>query len=62
MEKEHHFQLSTMFVSMWDKKKECLNNEFVNPMIAWKIAGLPKLDGIHFVAVDGKHYKMEECC
>jgi len=51
-----------MFVSMWDKKKECLNNEFVNPMIAWKIAGLPKLDGIHFVAVDGKHYKMEECC
>jgi len=42
--------------------KECLNNEFVNPMNAWKIAGLPKLDGIHFVAVDGKHYKLEECC
>jgi TusE/DsrC/DsvC family sulfur relay protein len=42
--------------------KECLNNEFVNPMNAWKIAGLPKLDGIHFVAVDGKNYKMEECC
>lgn len=44
------------------QKKECLNNEFVNPMLAWKIAGLPKLDGIHFVAVDGKHFRMEECC
>ncbi len=42
--------------------RECLNNEFVNPMNAWKIAGLPKLDGIHFVAVDGKNYKLEECC
>jgi len=44
------------------QSKECLNNEFVNPMNAWKIAGLPKLDGIHFVAVDGKNYKLEECC
>ena len=42
--------------------KKCLNNEFVNPMNAWKIAGLPKLDGIHFVAVDGKNFKLEECC
>ncbi len=45
-----------------DQPKECLNHEFVNPMNAWKIAGLPKQDGIHFVAVDGKNYKMEECC
>ena len=45
-----------------DQPKECLNHEFVNPMNAWKIAGLPKLDGIHFVAVDGKNYKLEECC
>jgi len=45
-----------------EQPKECLNNEFVNPMNAWKIAGLPKLDGIHFVAVDGKNYKLEECC
>ncbi len=45
-----------------EQPRECLNNEFVNPMNAWKIAGLPRLDGIHFVAVDGKNYKMEECC
>ena len=45
-----------------EQPRECLNHEFVNPMNAWKIAGLPKLDGIHFVAVDGKYYKLEECC
>ena len=31
-------------------------------MKAWKIAGLPKLDGIHFVSFDGKNYRLEECC
>ncbi|MBM9514038.1 TusE/DsrC/DsvC family sulfur relay protein [Desulfogranum marinum] len=45
-----------------DQPKQCMNNEFINPMKAWKIAGLPKLDGIHFVNVDGKHYQMETCC
>jgi tRNA 2-thiouridine synthesizing protein E len=41
---------------------ECVNEEFINPMKAWKIAGLPKLDGIQFVSVDGKHFIMQECC
>jgi TusE/DsrC/DsvC family sulfur relay protein len=41
----------------------CVNEEFINPMKAWKIAGLPKLDGIHFITVDrGKNFIMEECC
>jgi tRNA 2-thiouridine synthesizing protein E len=41
----------------------CVNEEFINPMKAWKIAGLPKLDGIHFVTVDsGENFIMEECC
>lgn len=41
----------------------CVNEEFINPMKAWKIAGLPKPDGIHFVSVDkGKNFIMEECC
>lgn len=44
------------------QSQSCLNDEFINPMNAWKIAGLPKLDGIHFVAVDGKKYKLEQCC
>jgi len=42
----------------------CVNEEFIDPMKAWKIAGLPKPDGIHFVAVDSGHknFIMEECC
>jgi tRNA 2-thiouridine synthesizing protein E len=43
-----------------DQPKRCMNREFINPMNAWKIAGLPKLDGVHFVSVDGKHYQMED--
>jgi len=42
--------------------RECVNEEFINPDKAWKIAGLPKLSGVHFVSMDGKKYIMEECC
>ena len=42
--------------------RECVSEEFMNPEKAWKIAGLPRLEGIHFVSVDGKHYLLEECC
>jgi tRNA 2-thiouridine synthesizing protein E len=42
--------------------RECVSEEFINPEKAWKIAGLPRLEGIHFVNVDGKHYLLEECC
>ena len=42
--------------------KECVNEEFLNPEIAWKIAGLPKMSGVNFVTVDGKRYLLEECC
>jgi TusE/DsrC/DsvC family sulfur relay protein len=46
-----------------NQSRGCLNEEFLNPMKAWKIAGLPKLDGIHFVSVDsGKNFILEECC
>jgi tRNA 2-thiouridine synthesizing protein E len=43
-----------------DKPKKCVNDEFINPMKAWKIAGLPKMEGVHFVTVDGKNYQMED--
>jgi len=43
-----------------DQPKQCVNDEFINPMKAWKIAGLPKLGGVHFVTVDGKNYQMED--
>ncbi len=41
---------------------KCVNEQFINPEKAWKIAGLPKLSGIHFITLDGENYKMEECC
>lgn len=43
-----------------DQPKKCVNDEFINPMKAWKIAGLPKMSGVHFVTVDGKNYLMED--
>ncbi|MHB8809176.1 MAG: TusE/DsrC/DsvC family sulfur relay protein [Desulfobulbaceae bacterium] len=43
-----------------EQPKRCINREFINPMIAWKVAGLPKLDGVHFVTMDGKNYIMED--
>ena len=45
-----------------DQPRKCVNDQFINPEKAWKIAGLPKLDGIHFVTMDGKQFIMEECC
>ncbi len=38
------------------KSRHCMNEEFVDPMKAWKIAGLPKPPGIFFHSFDGKHY------
>lgn len=42
--------------------RKCVNEQFINPDKAWKIAGLPKMDGIQFVSMDGKNFIMEECC
>lgn len=43
--------------------RERRNNEGFDPMAMWKIAGLPKLEGIqHFVSFDGKNYKLQACC
>lgn len=46
-----------------ERPRECVNEQFINPGKAWKIAGLPKLDGVHFVTMNGgKSYLLEECC
>ena len=42
--------------------KQCVNEQFLNPEIAWKIAGLPKQESFHFISMDGKTFKMESCC
>lgn len=39
---------------------QCVNEQFINPEKAWKVAGLPKLGQIHFVTMDGENYSMEE--
>ena len=44
------------------QESRCVFNKFVNPEKAWKIAGLPKFDGVHFVTFDGEHYHMEDYC
>ena len=45
-----------------DQPRKCVDSQFINPGLAWKLAGLPKLDGINFVSMDGKHFTMEDCC
>ncbi|BHH82799.1 TusE/DsrC/DsvC family sulfur relay protein [Desulforhopalus sp. 52FAK] len=44
------------------QESRCVFNEFDNPEKAWKIAGLPKFDGVHFVKLDGENYRMEDYC
>ncbi|MFT5730898.1 MAG: TusE/DsrC/DsvC family sulfur relay protein [Desulforhopalus sp.] len=44
------------------QSSRCVFNEFDNPEKAWKIAGLPKFDGVHFVKLDGERYIMEDYC
>lgn len=34
----------------------CITDEFVDPMKAWKIAGLPKPPQVFFTSFDGKNY------
>ncbi len=58
--KYHAFPILNYVCKHIGQKKECLNREFVNPMKAWKIAGLPPLDDVHFISFDGKHYQLED--
>lgn len=60
--KFHAFPILNYVCKNLDEPRICVNEKFIDPMKAWKIAGLPKPDGIQFVAVDGKHYSMQECC
>lgn len=62
--KFHAFPILNYVCKNIHQPRDCVNEEFINPMKAWKIAGLPKPEGIHFVSVDDKHkrYLMEECC
>ena len=40
--------------------RKCIRERFIDPMKAWKIAGLPQASHVKFESVDGKNY-VEEC-
>ena len=42
--------------------KQCVDNQFTDPGKAWKIAGLPKQEGVHFISFDGKHFSLDPYC
>jgi tRNA 2-thiouridine synthesizing protein E len=42
--------------------KQCVDNQFTDPEKAWKIAGLPKQEGVHFISFDGKHFSLDAYC
>lgn len=39
--------------------KQCVNEEFTDPEKAWKIAGLPKQEGVHFISFDGRLFSRD---
>ncbi len=62
--KFHAFPILNYVCKNLHQPRECVQEEFINPLKAWKIAGLPKPSGVHFVSVDSKQktYILEECC
>jgi TusE/DsrC/DsvC family sulfur relay protein len=55
--KHHSFPiLSYVCRNVNAKRRDCVAQEFVDPMKAWKIAGLPKPPNIFFNSFDGKKY------
>ena len=55
--KHHNFPiLGNVCKNIGNRSKDCVVREFVNPMKAWKIAGLPKPPSIFFTSFDNKKY------
>lgn len=56
-DKHHSFPiLGNVCRKIGIQSKDCIARNFVDPMKAWKIAGLPKPEGIFFTSFDGKKY------
>jgi TusE/DsrC/DsvC family sulfur relay protein len=47
---------------MAHQPKRCVDEQFADPEKAWKIAGLPKQEGVHFISFDGRHFSMDPYC
>lgn len=56
-QKNHNFPiLRYVCKKIGAKSSNCISDEFVDPMKAWKIAGLPKPPQVFFTSFDGKNY------
>lgn len=56
-EKNHSFPiLKYVCKKVGATSDSCITDEFVDPMKAWKIAGLPKPPQVFFTSFDGKKY------
>jgi len=55
--KHHNFPiLGNVCKKIGNPSRDCVVQEFVNPMKAWRIAGLPKPPNIFFTSFDKKKY------
>lgn len=50
----HAFPILRSVCRNLHKPRQCINETFIDPMKAWKIAGLPHLEGVDFVSTDEK--------
>ena len=54
--KHHNFPIMRAVCKRINANSDCVADEFVDPMKAWKVAGLPKPPSVFFTSFDGKHY------
>ena len=57
--KFHAFPILRYVCKNVHQPRNCVNEAFIDPMKAWKIAGLPEASHIHFETVDEKHFVLE---
>ena len=56
-EKHHNFPiLGNVCRKIGSRSRDCVTREFIDPMKAWKIAGLPKPPNIFFTSFDNKRF------
>lgn len=54
--KNHSFPILRYVCKKIGSSSNCITDEFVDPMKAWKIAGLPKPPQVFFTSFDGRNY------
>jgi tRNA 2-thiouridine synthesizing protein E len=62
MMREHYLRhgsfpiLASICRKAGNQPRDCVTQQFSNPMLAWKLAGLPKPANVFFTSFDGEHY------